>query len=795
MARQRIKLPADNLLHGVSQQAETKQSLNNCRESINITPSNVYGNTKRPSAKFKSRLDLPSGTSQGFAEHFYTRDNAESYLVVNTGSDIRVFDQETGIRQTVAAPDGLSYLTSTGTPSEDFCFLTLGDYTFVCNKTVEVALNGTVTPSLPTTALLYLTQGDYAATYKVFIDGTEQASVTTSEDAVAETSTDFIVQALKTELLTNLSGQPYTVTGEGSVLILSRTDGSDFEVTVTDSISNDAIRAVRGSIQRFEELPDRAPDGYTVKVTRTGGVDVDDFYVRFEADDSTNPASEGVWVETVGPDVQYSFNASTMPHVLVRESDGTFTFRENDWDTRQAGDDNTVPPPSFIGRRINWLYFFQNRLGFLAGGNMITSRTSDYFNFWRKSARTKLDTDPVDVAATTETALNLLYAYPFDEKLVVFGDRALLFSRGGSKYTPATAALDVSEEYELDGRTAPVSVGNSLFYTIKNGSYLAVMEAQASEDNQGRLPTAEVTQHVPKYIPSGAYRMCATMKPQMLLMIPKEGGDIFAYHWLRSGSDLALSSWRRFSIGGPATPWGGSFTENRLKLLAPHAGTHTVTTVTFDEDGIFTPGLDDVHLDYLSEGSVSYDEVGDETTVQVPLVYATPMALGLTAEGAVEEIQGDIQDTLLLSAGASPTSSLWEFKVSGEYTRVVVGEAFNSEHHFSRPYPLRFGPRGEMIADLTRRIQVTKLTINMTQTGTCEVLVIRPDRDTRTETFTGLSVGGEPTLVGGTPISSGPFKVGLRGKTEELDVRLVSNSWMPLCFDGAEWAGSLLKKL
>jgi len=795
MARKKIKLPADSLAFGVSQQTETRQTLNHCLERINVLPSLVYGNTKRPASVFKARLDLPSGPAQEFAEHFYTRDSLESYLVVHTGSELRVFDQQSGERKTVNSPNGLGYLASPNSPFEDFTFLTLGDHTFVCNKTVETKLSTATSAAFPNKALLYVSQGDYGVTYTVNVDGIDQATLTTSETLVAETSTEFIMQGLKTQLVANLAGQPFSVNGDGSVLEVTRTDDTPFTVTATDSLTNEAIRAVKGSIQRFEDLPDRAPDGYSVHVTRTGGVDVDDFYVRFVADDPSNPASEGVWVETLGPGLQIGFDPATMPHVLVRLADGTFEFKQSDWGERKAGDDATVPAPSFVGRKINDLFFFQNRLGFLAGSNLITSRTSDYQNFWRKSARTKLDTDPVDVAATTETALNLLYAFPFDEKLVIFGDKALLISRGGNKYTPATAAMDVSEEYELDGNTQPVSVGGSLFYTVKNGSHLAVMEARASDSRATRLPVDEVTRHVPKYIPSGSYRMVASSKSNLLVMIPRAGGPMFSYNWLRSEGRLVLSSWGKQAISGSALPWGASFAENTLALLVPHGDQQTLLHLTLAEDGRFVPGLDDIHLDFLTEGDLSFNSETNTTTVSVPLSYSAPTVLVEDAEGSVSEVQSQIFDQTSLPDDGAPSSALWRFQVNGQPSRVVVGEVAQALHKFNRPYPLRYGPRGEMVPDLTKRMQATRLTVNLSNTGPCKVTVERPDRDTREEHFTGLLVGGSTSLVGGAPVASGPFKVGLRGKTEELTVTLTSSTWMPLSFASAEWAGTLMRKL
>ena len=69
-----------------------------------------------------------------------------------------------------------------------------------------------------------------------------------------------------------------------------------------------------------------------------------------------------------------------MPHVLIRGADGNFRFEVDGdtytmsgtdftlpkWGERVVGDLISAPNPSFIGNKINNVFFFRNRLGFLA---------------------------------------------------------------------------------------------------------------------------------------------------------------------------------------------------------------------------------------------------------------------------------------------------------------------------------------------------------------------------------------------------------------------------------------------
>ena len=63
-----------------------------------------------------------------------------------------------------------------------------------------------------------------------------------------------------------------------------------------------------------------------------------------------------------------------MPLVIQRTATTTFTVKQFTYQDRRVGDDNTNPVPTFVGKRINKVLFFRNRLALLAGENVILSR-------------------------------------------------------------------------------------------------------------------------------------------------------------------------------------------------------------------------------------------------------------------------------------------------------------------------------------------------------------------------------------------------------------------------------------
>ena len=91
--------------------------------------------------------------------------------------------------------------------------------------------------------------------------------------------------------------------------------------------------------------------------------------------------------------IQYQFDRSTMPHVLVRATNNTFTFKQFEWSGRIAGDYASAPNPTFVGSQIKNINVFRNRLVFLADENVIMSAADNYDRFFPETVQTVVDSD------------------------------------------------------------------------------------------------------------------------------------------------------------------------------------------------------------------------------------------------------------------------------------------------------------------------------------------------------------------------------------------------------------------
>ncbi len=206
-----------------------------------------------------------------------------------------------------------------------------------------------------------------------------------------------------------------------------------------------------------------------------------------------------------------------MPHVLIRQADGNFRFARVDGDTytaagvsftlpkwgeRTVGDVISAPDPSFIGNKINNVFFFRNRLGFLAGDNVILSRVSEFFNFFPETVVSVLDNEPIDVAASHTKVAILKSAVTMGEKLILFSEQTqFVLTSSADNLTPKTANVIVATEFESSAAAQPVGSGFSIYFLTLKGSFAGIREYILQGESQIR-DAANVTIHVPRLIPT-----------------------------------------------------------------------------------------------------------------------------------------------------------------------------------------------------------------------------------------------------------------------------------------------------
>jgi len=527
--------------------------------------------------------------------------------------------------------------------------------------------------------------------------------------------------------------------------------------------------------QQFRDLEDieEPAHGDIVEVAGDERNSFDGYYVR---------RSGGAWRETARPGIQTSFDSATMPHVLIRQADGTFTFQQQDWDKRDAGDDNTNPRPSFVGRTINDVFFYRNRLGFLSADKIIMSRSGRFFNFWRETATDILDTDPIDTAVTGTRVSFLNYATPFDKTLMMFGDQTQFVLNGGQVLSPKTVSVDPTTTYEAVPGVKPVGLGPSAFFAAQAGSYASIREYFVKEDVVSNTAT-EVNSHCPWYVPSDVTDMTGASNDNMLFVrTASEPNVVFTYRFEWANNQKVQSAWNRWEFDADILSM--SVLNNRLYLIyEDDSGTHLGRLDLRGRE--LSKGLNfNVLLDRRMKLTGTYEGVDDETRFELPF----DVPLGLDVQVVLSGDFGDDAGRVLTPSEVAPNL----FSLPGDYSQgeVYIGTSYTQRLVLSRVY---FTKGKEPI--LNGRIQLKRMVVGYRDSGFFTVEVHRNRKLSRSFSVApafgvdrhGRIVGSSSWQMGQPLLNTGEVKVGVRGNTSNTEIHFVNSSPLPSNFSRVEF--------
>lgn len=776
-----ISASIPNLINGVSQQPPSLRLKTQAELQENGLSSVVNGLSKRPATKFLANLGNITGAENAFI-HTMRRDEFEYYTLVVTTNDVYVFDKDGNERNVTG---DLSYITGLSNPAESVAATTVADYTFIANKTVSTAESSATSPVRSNEALVYVKQGDYRTKYSIKITkgGTvytrELETMSSTQDTTALTSdaersiqTDRLAHNLRYDVTSDATYYGSTSGGSipgiafveyGNVLHIRATDGSDFKVEVEDSRGNQHIFAFKGTVGDFKKLPPTGPEGFVIAVAGDNDKGQDDYYVRLMVDETGGQ----VWKETIAPNAKIALNASTMPHQLVSNADGSFTFQQATYKERAVGDDNTNPFPSFVGLPIYDIFFHRNRLGFLADENVILSEAGQFeeFNFFKRTTLTLLDTDLIDAAVSNNKVSILKHAVPFNESLLLFSDLTQFRLTAQDLLTPETVAIDVTTQFEATLNAKPVGAGRYVFFSTRKGKWSGIREYFVDVDAQVD-DAADITAHVPNYLPGTVRKMEASSNEDILLVLTEDDPNaiyVYSYYW--QGTDKLQSSWSRWTFGGKVL--NISFNKSDIDVLIRYetATGHDVVlermNLTTDESAQYTKGGHDILLDrrIMFTG-------GD--TVTSSQYVGEPAPVIVTDGGKVLDTLQQAQDYI---DGAS-----------GRY--VWTGIPYTFLYQFSEQVM-----KNNNEPMTTGRLQIRKMAVVYNDTGFFETIVTPKARGDKTTKFTGRLVGSAANILNTVAIETGTYDFAVLSKSSEVDIKLRSSSHLPCTFQSAEWEG------
>ena len=798
------------LLRGVSQSSDALKQPDHADIQDNADSNPVLGLTKRSGLNFLTTL---SNSTLGNV-HIQTinRDTTEQYVAIFSNGNVKVYELD-GTEKTVNKPDGTTYL-NTSSPRSVIKTVTIADFTFVVNTSIVSAMDSTLSAGTDTKAIVFINQATANTTYTVTVDGVTVTDNTSGDNPL---STDTIAADIKSGLDSGLTG--FTIQRNGPVLYIRKNDGSNFSIDGSDTQGDTKMTIIKDSVQRFTDLPTVSPNGYVVEIKGDEATNFDNYYVKFVTNNG-GAFEEGQWEETVEAGIPFKFDYATMPHVLIRQADGNFRFARVDGDTytlsgttytlpkwgeRVVGDLESSPDPSFIGNKINNVFFFRNRLGFLAGDNVVLSRVSEFFNFFPETVISVLDSEPIDVAASHTKVAILKHAVTMGEKLILFSEQTqFTLTSSADNLTPKSANVLVTTEFESSADAAPVGSGSSIYFLTKKGSFAGVREYIISLGGESQVrDAANTTVHVPRLIPSNIYKMAVSNNQDVLVLLGTDNQNkLYLNRWLYGENfTKVLNAWFTFTINPNRKFLNIDFIGTDLFAVIEEANKVTLEKIPFETDFKEPNSEFEFYLDHkVTEAttgvSVAYNSGSDLTTFTVPYRLRKKMTvvgryLASNETSTFVDTQGNtksLKSGQVLQTTNATDGSTSTITINGDYrnSKFIIGEPYEMHYRFSKQRITEQQGQSEL---LSGRLQIHHFYIKYENSSFFQVEVTPQNRTTSIHKFSGRLLGSNSSVIGQINLDTGTFKVPVMSKSDRVDIDIKNESYLPTRIASAEYEG------
>lgn len=813
-----VSIPVANLIQGVSQQPPQMRLASQGSEQVNAYSSPTDGLTKRPPTKFQCPLEASPNNTNQIRFHFIERDVTEQYILrIQNNSIPKVFGLDGtaynvyfGTWGTTSLTSWTNYMAGSGYIGSD-C-LSVADYTFIVNKTKTVAMKTDTTATRVDEALVTVVQANYKTNYiitmkdtggvsKTFSVATYSGSGAAGSGEVATIKTDDTAATLTAAINSATgwsSGYAFTAMRYGSTIhIYGNNSSSKFTIKATDSGGDSFLIACKDTVARLSDLPVQAPADFVIAVNPDPEVKGNTYYVKFTA---ANADANGVWTECVAPGVTYVLDKATTPFVMKRKSDANaatwFSIEEGPWANRTVGDTTTSKSPSFVGRTIQDIFFFKNRLGFLAGDKVCMSESGSYFNFFKTSVAQTIDSDPIDIGTLSTSVSTLNKAVAQGDRLLLFGDKAqfVLGTSDNSPLTPTSVTSTLTTEYSNASATCPpVATGKTILFAQADSKYCGLREyfKTSMSSNVDQYDGIDLTANVNSYIEKTPRKIAVSSYDNLAVVLTDTGYDgslveesgtgavLYSYKWMMNGSDKIQSAWSKWVFPKTKSIKAIHWINKKLYMVVDRNNKYQVEVMDFEvkvpDPATFIPHLDCyTHLtDTYLTGSLYYATTSnDENSSSVDMSWVSDLK-------AV--YKGKLSNIVSVSGTTVSTNINWTN--GGE---AYVGIPYDMKYTFSPIYL-----RNQNVPVLDGRLSLTYGSITFADTGFFSVSVTPTFRDSYAylrdeKTYEYFGGGVSAAYYTDTVnLPTGTFRFPIHSKNDDVTISVTNSSHMPIRLNSA----------
>tara|TARA_A100001011_G_scaffold390354_1_gene473660 strand:- start:8605 stop:11523 length:2919 start_codon:yes stop_codon:yes gene_type:complete len=471
--------------------------------------------------------------------------------------------------------------------------------------------------------------------YKVTINETSSSSVQanlglvrpnpTSFDTKTTVTPESILGTLRAEI--TATGNFNTVQQIGNGLYITRTsnvqNGVEQNLFNVSTPVSELLNVVAGEVLTVDDLPRQCKDGFVVKV-QNSAAEEDDYYLKFIANNGFD--GEGVWEECVLPGAKTNFDAGTMPLQLVRTNSTTFTLSQVAWEGAEVGDTGvggTNPQASFVGKTINKMVFFRNRLAMLSDENVILSRPGNFFNFWARTAISFSNVDPIDISASSEYPAIIYDAIQVNTGLVLFSkNQQFMLTTDSDLFNPNTAKINRLASYNFNFKTNPVNLGTTIGFLDNANKYSRFFE-MSQVRREGEPEVVEQSKVVSQLFENDLKLISNSRENGLVLFSEEDQSVLYGYRYFTSGNERILQAWFQWTLTG--TIRYHCMLDDALYVVVRNNNKDQLLkySIKLDDNGHFVTAGEDypIHLDHctsVTTGGGTYNSTTNKTTFAKP---------------------------------------------------------------------------------------------------------------------------------------------------------------------------------
>lgn len=305
------------------------------------------------------------------------------------------------------------------------------------------------------------------------------------------------------------------------------------KLSVSDKAAGDVIRICQRSVETISQLPVDNFNGFEILVSGSANND-DKYYVKFKTT-SGNASGVGTYEESAKPEDRFAFDATTIPHGLKYNNDGSVNIIPLPFDTRRYGDKESNPHPSFVGTSIKDMQLHKGRLAILTNRGVDLSDSGDVFTYYRDTTKVLKDSAVISLLIGLQSLdEKALYLSSFQGELLIYTTQAIfaLFTNQ-EDLTASTATINKQSNVAIKEDVRPVGVSTSSIAITPGQAGLKVMETFRQE--VGLYVTNSLSDKVPYIISPDCFKLAASHRLSMVWVA--NGADLICYQYLVSGQE------------------------------------------------------------------------------------------------------------------------------------------------------------------------------------------------------------------------------------------------------------------